>query len=636
LFDFKFIVDKLPGVIYVVDPENHDILYVNKAIQEIFGYTSEECLEKPALLINSIHEDDKERVLQERKLNLNNEEGFLEYRIIHKDEKIRWVRDYSITHMGENGKTDFIFGSLSDISEHKDQLAFAQQNLDELLEESATVIYRCEPSGNFPATFISNNINRQLGYKPEQFTNDAGFWANHIHPDDQEHVFSNLGQLFEKGHYSHEYRFMNGNGNYVWMHDELRLVKDVNGEVKDIIGNWIDISKAKQLELEKAENEQAIQHANKMQAIGTLAGGVAHEFNNMLGIIIGYTEILSETLVPDNNTKKYTSHVINAANRSKEIVEQLLSFSRNNYKKPRAINLCSQITDAINFIKNTIPSSVKLEFNQNCNCKSVLIDPDEFNQIIINLVSNAVHAMNNKGKINISVEEVSINDLKISDSKNLTEGSYMKVLVTDSGCGISNEDREKIFVPFYTTKDVGEGTGMGLALVYSMLESYGGTVNVVSEIGQYTTFELYFPVIDQEVRPDSHSQEDIPLIQNGNSRILFVDDELLYNELASDILNKLGYEVTTFTSSPEALEHFRLDPYAYDLLITDQVMPEILGTELCEAVLQIRNDINIILCSGYNSGVNKEIALSKNIKGYIPKPFTQKDLISEINMLKKH
>lgn len=564
----------------------------------------------------------------------------VEYRILTKDGAYKWILDNAkVVQRDSNGQPLHMCGTHMDISDRKNieqELIDAKLNLDELLEESITVVYRCEPSGGYPATFISQNIKRQLMYEPEQFIENPNFWASHIHPDDSEHVFAGLGNLFENGYHSHEYRFLNGNGDYIWMHDELRLVKDSDGQIKDIIGNWIDISKSKKLEQEKHEHDQSIQQAQKMQALGTLAGGIAHEFNNMLAIIGGYADLLSTLDDLNGKGKSYIDEIITAVHRSGALVKQILAFSHKNVKTPQLINLHDQLDKDMEFLKNAIPSSVTIEISNERINKKILVDPVEIRQILINLISNAAHAMNNKGLITLSFNEVNHDCSKITDGLILQDGNYLKLSVTDSGTGISEEVQQKIFEPFYTTKDVGEGTGLGLAIVYSMVESYGGAIRIKSKVGKYTTFELYFPIADQNIHL-SPALEKANLVKTDlQLKILFVDDEIALCNLVRNMFESIVAKVTIFTNGHEALQHFQLNPDLYDVLITDQMMPDMLGTELSKAVLEINKDMKIILCTGYSVDLNRENLLSKGIKGFIEKPFMQEDLILELDKLTKN
>lgn len=633
MLDYKYVVDQLPHAIYLLDINSNDVLYINEKITKLSGYAAQDYLESPHLWLESVHPDDKSDILSAYTSVVQSNTYESEYRIICKDGSTKWVRDWNRIYRDENNQSELIFGMVLDISEHQGQLSRARQNLDELIEESITVVYRCEPSGNFPATFISNNIVRQLGYKPEQFLEDPSFWASHIHPDDQAHVFADLGKLFEKGMHSHEYRFLNGHNEYVWMHDELRLVKDDKGQVKDIVGNWIDVTKTKKLEFEKAEQELVIQQAKKMQAIGTLAGGIAHEFNNMLGIILGFGEILEQSDDLQHADKNYVNHILVAANRSKKLVQQILAFGRKNEKNPELVNLCDIVFDEIEFIRSSIPASVKIKYQANCASQMVFVDPDEIRQILINLSSNAVFAMQNKGVMTFEIDKVVIDSSKTPVTLNLNDGDYIKISVSDTGSGIREELQQKIFEPFFTTKDVGEGTGLGLALVYSMMDFYHGTVNVVSKVGEFTTFELYFPVVE-DVNIYKGEQEESTVSETMfQPNIIFVDDEELFVELAKTMFGKLGYHVTTFTNGPDALNHYKLNPEKYNLLITDQTMPDMLGTELSREILNINKDMHIILCSGNRMDVDRQITDDVIFKGFLPKPFSRDELKKEIQSI---
>ncbi|MDH5485485.1 MAG: ATP-binding protein, partial [Gammaproteobacteria bacterium] len=321
-----------------------------------------------------------------------------------------------------------------------------------------------------------------------------------------------------------------------------------------------------------------------------------------------------------------------AANRSKEVVQQLLSLSHKNDRNLELVNVNRQIEDEIAFLRSYIPSSIQLEVEILVEDTYIMIDLGEFRQILINLVSNAVHAMSNKGLLSITIDRLEIDHVPDKTDVNLAAGHYLRLTVKDTGRGISDEVMPHLFEPFYTTKDVGEGTGMGLALVYSMLEAYGGYAGVKSEPGDGAVFELYFPVIDEPLTLAAAEVTESQTRGEANTccRVLFVDDEKLFAELGKALLTDLGYKVDISTSSKDALTRFSSCPDAYDLLITDQMMPDLLGTELSEAVLKIRPDMKIVLCTGFGVGIDRELALLKGINGYITKPFRQDQFRVEI------
>ncbi|MDH5731408.1 MAG: PAS domain-containing protein, partial [Gammaproteobacteria bacterium] len=290
MLDYEKLLQQLPHAICLLDPATLAIVNINHTGKVLLGNNQDTSSKNSDFWLKYLHPDDAPNVLAQLQQVSEQQDQTIEFRLGSIKRKFLWLQMHAQIFQTTDNSEPLILATLIDLSDTYNQMQTAQQNLVELVENSATVVYRCEPSDTFPATFISHNVTRQLGYQPEDFINNPNFWASNIHPDDREEIFNNLGQLFEHGFHSHEYRFQHSQGHYVWMHDELRLSYDANGEVKDIVGNWLDITQSKELELSKIAAEKKYQHAKKMQAIGTLAGGIAHEFNNLLGIIMGYTD----------------------------------------------------------------------------------------------------------------------------------------------------------------------------------------------------------------------------------------------------------------------------------------------------------------------------------------------------------
>jgi len=624
---YKDIVEWLPEVIYTANAKNLHIQYVNKAVSHVYGYTDADWMSKGTLWLDTIHPYDRQEVLRALKNLSVGQSLSLEYRITNKDNEVRWVQD-RVQHMSN---PELLCGVLIDITELKKQLTYVEQNLDEILEESATVVYRCEPAQHFSSTFISNNVRRLTGYAPRQFTDDPTFWGQHIHPEDRDRVYEEMRRLYDNGSLGHEYRFLHSDGTYHWIHDELRLIRNHVGDAVDIIGNWVNIDERKQLETDKAKLERKIHHAQKMQAIGTLAGGIAHEFNNMLGIVIGNTDLIINCTHPDERMKKHLGQVLAAANRSRDLVQQLLSFSRTNSRKEELTELEGQVRKELEFIRSTLSSAIDLQVDS---CKEPLfvrIDHGELKQILINLISNAAYAMKQRGKVSIHCEKVQVQQGQAGMPLNLASGSYARLSVSDTGSGISEEAKQRIFEPFFTTKNVGDGTGLGLSVVYGMVEDYGGNIQVESVVGQGATFHLYFPIVLEQTTVSGQSQDvlhntDCPAIK----RILFVDDEPMYGQLAQAMLSGAGFDVTALTDSREALERFKQNPAQFDLLIVDQIMPGMFGTQLSREILSLRPDIPIVLCSGYDEKTGCSLVGKFGIRRFLMKPFTVKELITAV------
>lgn len=370
--------------------------------------------------------------------------------------------------------------------------------------------------------------------------------------------------------------------------------------------------------------ESHLRQAQKMEAIGTLAGGIAHDFNNILLPIIGYTEMTFADLPPENPAAENLAEILKGALRAKELVKQILTFSRqyNEERKPLKAQLI--VKEALKLIRSSLPSTIEIHQSIDGNCGSILADPTQVHQIIMNLCTNAYQAMAETG----GILEVTLSEVKLTaadlESSDLDPGTYVCLKVSDTGCGIDNSNIERIFEPYFTTKEKDKGTGMGLAVVHGIIKSYKGDIKVYSEPGKGTVFQAYIPrlVIDSE-SPVNSEQVILP---GRGEHILLVDDEKTIVEIETKMLTRIGYQVTARTSPSEAFELFRTHPQDYDLVITDMTMPGMTGDKLVKELLQIRPDIPIILSTGFSEDISREKTATLGIKVLMMKPVTLEDL----------
>jgi len=377
-----------------------------------------------------------------------------------------------------------------------------------------------------------------------------------------------------------------------------------------------DISDRKEIELR-------LQQAQKMEAIGTLAGGIAHDFNNILGIILGYADLAKDDAAPDSKFSQDLDRVLQAGERAKGLVQQILAFSRQTKVEKVPLSPQPLISEAVKMLRSSIPTTIDIQTDICQDCGAIDADPTQLHQILMNLCTNAYHAMEETGgvlKVELKIAE-SLPPELVKKGKE-TDASFLKLSVSDTGHGIGPDIREKIFDPFFTTKGPGRGTGMGLATVYGIVADYGGAITADSQPGEGTAFHIYLPQSKQEPSVMSSQEAGIP---TGEEHILFVDDEEMLLEVARSVLEKLGYQVTTEQNSVEALKMFTKHPNDFDLVITDQTMPAMTGLELARKMLRIRQ-IPIILCTGYSSLVDEDVARSQDIKAFVYKPLTKSNL----------
>ena len=371
----------------------------------------------------------------------------------------------------------------------------------------------------------------------------------------------------------------------------------------------------------QATQKQLIQ-LQKMEAIGTLAGGIAHDFNNLLVPILGFTGLVLDDLPTGSKSREHLSQVLEAGNRAKDLVSQILTFSRQTEIEPRPIQLVPIVKEALKLLRAAVPTTIDIRQNIAPDTGAVNADPTQIHQVLMNLCTNAEHAMPEGGVLEVSLASVELDEEFCAGHEGLTPGPHVRLTVGDTGCGMDKKILKRIFDPFFTTKAPGQGTGMGLSVVHGIVKSHGGDIAVYSAPGVGTTFHIYLPVVESivEARPEMEP------VQGGTESILFVDDETVAVEIGSEILKRLGYRVTTRTSSIEALELFRTKPGRFDLVVTDQTMPNMTGAELAVELLRIRPDIPIILCTGFSHLINSEKARSLGIRELVMKPVVGTEL----------
>ncbi|MDD2465221.1 MAG: DUF3365 domain-containing protein [Desulfobulbus sp.] len=401
-------------------------------------------------------------------------------------------------------------------------------------------------------------------------------------------------------------------------------------EKEYILESFINISKRKEIETAKTQLEKRLQHAQKMEAIGTLAGGIAHDFNNILGAIIGYAELAKESSPKDSIVAKDIERVIQAGERASSLVKQILAFSRQTEQEKCSIVPTYIVKEAINFLRPVLPSTISIK-HQIDTTDSIIADPGQFHQIVVNLCTNAFHAMEqNGGTLSISLHNKELFQEDVQLHAEVQPGKFVMLSVKDSGIGMLPEVKTRIFEPYFTTKGVGKGTGMGLAIIHNIVTDLGGFITCDSSPGEGTLFQVFFPAIDQAALPVTDSHQEIP---NGNERILYVDDEEVLAEMGKNMLERLGYHVTQCTSSTEALTIFQNQKDQFDVIITDYTMPGLTGVDLARRILQIRPDTPIILCTGYSSLLAPEKIEDFGIQGFVMKPIALKDIAILIRKL---
>jgi len=518
-----------------------------------------------------------------------------------------------------------ILAVVRDITERKvaeEKLTQSEEQYRTMVERSNDMIWTLDTLGNI--TFFNKQVEKVTGLELKEWGGKS--FVPLIIEEDLPMVM----EIFEKGlrgeDAQYELRFRK-------REDEMLTIAvntaplSVDGTVSGIVSFGRDITESKLAKEKKEKLEKQLRQAHKMESIGTLAGGIAHDFNNILSGIFGYTELLQMKLQTDPEMLVYLDSIVKAGYRAKELVEQILTFSRQSANERRPMHIQLVIKEALKLIKSLHPSTIFIHQRIQKDCGLVLADHTQIHQIIMNLCTNAYHAMEETGgEIIIDLREV---ELAAKDLKNKTmlPGKYVQLTVADTGTGMSQGVIDRIFDPYFTTKEEGKGTGLGLAVIHGIVKSHEGHIRVDSGPGKGTKFHVYLPVIEAF---EEKTQVKTQPFQKGNEHVLLVDDQKDVVDIEQQLLEAIGYQVTSKTSGVDALDAFRANPDSFDLVITDMTMPNITGDRLARELKKTRPDIPVILCTGFSEAMSKEKAAALEINGFLLKPVMMKDLSREI------
>ncbi|MBI5579870.1 MAG: PAS domain S-box protein [Deltaproteobacteria bacterium] len=468
---------------------------------------------------------------------------------------------------------------------------------------------------------VNEAMARIIGYSPADLIGKPV--ADFTHPDDLERRSGFLSDLISGRIASgeQERRFIHRNGSVVWTLIGASVQRDQDGKPMHFISLVQDITARKTADEDKRKLEFQLQQAQKMEAIGSLAGGIAHDFNNILAAIIGFTEL---SMLTEGAPVAYLREAMKAANRAKDLVKQILSFSRQTDEQRMPVHVGMVVKEIAKFLRASIPTTIDIRYTIDGRAGAVLANSVELHQILMNLCTNAVHAIGERaGIVEIEVQGMDIGPENRDVFPDLDLGHYVRLSVKDSGQGIPPEIQERMFDPYFTTKEKGVGTGLGLAVVHGIVKKSSGTIRIESEIGKGSVFHVYLPQVDLSAA----KRAEYPVIPRGGSeRILFVDDEKMLVDVGEQILRRLGYEVVSRTSPLEALELFKARPKDFDLVISDQTMPGLTGDALAGELMKLNPEIPVILCTGYSQMIDQRRAREKGIRALVMKPI----LISEL------
>jgi PAS domain S-box-containing protein len=504
----------------------------------------------------------------------------------------------------------------------------SRERLKLVVDNLPVVVGRLYQDGT--VDFLEDKLEGLTGFSTQEFGSGGRPWSEVILEEDQEQARKAFLHALGTDHtYVRQYRVKSKDGRVIWLQESGQITCDSQGRTLYTDMVLLDVTERKQAEEMRPQFEAQLRQAQRMDAIGSLAGGIAHDFNNILGVMLGYTEMALMSLKEDDGLKRRLQQVLKAGKRGKELVSQILSFSRPSPQERRPVKMSAIVKKALNMLRATLPASIELKMRLEEDQDTILADPTQMHQVIINLCAHAAHAMRDKGGLlDISVKPVNLDAKAAAQFHGLAPGPHIRVSVKDSGHGMDRDTMEKIFDPFFTTKKMEEGTGMGLAVVHGIIKAHGGAVTVQSKAGKGSEFQIYLPRVEAIELPGG---TEAPVAENGQERLLFVDDEEWLVDMWKEILESLGYRMTVTTRPLEALETFKENPQDFDLVIADQTMPQMTGLELAQELLALRPELPIILVTGFSQLVTPEKAKAAGIREYIMKPLSISELTNAIS-----
>ncbi|MEW6671632.1 MAG: CHASE domain-containing protein [Thermodesulfobacteriota bacterium] len=510
-------------------------------------------------------------------------------------------------------------------------LRASEEKYRNILENIEEGYYETDLSGNY--TFCNDTMCKISGCSRDKFVGMN--YRQFMTPETARNVYEVFNKVYRKGKPSHniEWETIRLDGSKRYLEISTSLIRNsqdrpigFRGVVRDVTSRRID-------QEEKERLEAKLQQSQKMEAIGTLAGGIAHDFNNILTSIIGYADLSLIHAEKGSQLEEHIKEVIRAGKRATDLVRQILAFSRQGVQELKPIMPSLVIKEAIKLLRSATPTTI--DVRQNIASDSLIMgDQTRIHQVLMNLCTNAVHAMEaSGGTLQIDLSDVSLDESFTSQFTDLTPGNYLKLTVSDTGKGIDPDIIGSIFEPYFTTKEPGEGTGLGLSVVQGIIKDLKGEVTVASAPGRGSTFTVYLPLLEKKLALEPERADVVPA---GKERILLVDDEAAIVNMCRQILAGLGYSVTTRTSSVESLELFRNRPDDFDLVLTDMTMPNMTGEQLAHELKKIRPDIPVILCTGYSKNMSQESAARIGIKAFVMKPFFRSELARTIRNVLDH
>ena len=595
-------------------------LYWSEQIEPMFGFQKGKFGKSYTNFQNCIHPEDRKSVEDAVDACVKQDTPYdIEHRVVWPDGTIKWVAETGNTIRDKKGNAIRMLGIVRDITKRKQAEEMLREN-----EEKYRLLIENANDGIFIAQdnvtkFPNPRVLAMTQYSTEELAKMP--FINLVHPKDRAMVLDrHIKRLKGRDAPStYSFRIINNEGRELTV--QLNVVSIIWEKRPATLNIIRDITPEKRLEAQ-------FRKAQKMEAIGTLAGGIAHDFNNILSAIIGYTELAVDQISENDSIRSDLVGILKAGMRAKDLVAQILTVSRQNeLNKYLNVKLHLIVKEALKLLRSSLPSTIEIH-QEILDKGAILADPTQMHQVVMNLCTNAYQAMMEKGgTLDVKLSKVVLNANDINYLPGLKAGPYILLSVSDTGYGMGQTTLERIFDPYFTTKEKERGTGLGLAVVHGIVDNHKGIIKVYSELNKGTTFHVYFPRIKGHVAEKIETLKPAP---GGNESILYVDDEESIIKIVKRMMRDLGYDIKTATDSMDALEIFKKNPDKFDLVITDMTMPKMTGDKLVQKLMQIRPDIPVILCTGLSTKATRNKALKIGIKIFLIKPFVKIDLAKAI------
>ncbi len=625
-----------------------DEVFASKNLASMVGLTPESLPTKGREWLSAVplHPDDRRLLVDAVDEHLAGRTPRIdaEYRVLDRSMgAYRWVQTRGQCFRDGQGRAQRVAGATVDISERKRTQEALRQS-EQALRESEERYQLAVDGANeglwdwdLPSDmlFLSPRAQQVLslgpGGEPRRPRRDWIALATY-HPDDMPRTRAALAAHLQgrTPNFDVEYRLRHADGHWHWYRQHGIALRDATGRAYRMAGSMEDVTDRKNAEADRDRLEQQLRQAQKLEAMGTLAGGIAHDFNNILAAILGYGEMAQKEAAEGTELRRHIDATISAGMRAKSLVERILAFSRSGMGERKPVHVQAVVAEVLDQIAASMPGGIRLERRLDAGDAAVLGDTTQIHQVVMNLCANAVQAIGSQGALSVRVDAIDFDAPERVTTSELAAGAYVRVVVADTGVGMPPRLLERIFDPFFTTRDIGVGTGLGLSLVHGIVTDLGGGIAVASRPGEGTTMTVYLPREGSTALPEAVEEE--PAVLGKGQTVLLVDDETALVRLGEELLARLGYEPVGFESSAQALECFRAEPGRFDLVLSDEAMPVMTGSELAQQIRAIRPEIPIVLMSGYVSPALAARAKELDVVEILGKPLAARDIARSLSV----